>query len=412
MKRFYGSYGPRSKDIDDRDWQVEPTEWANVEGFRLPINGPFTQVVAKRGTAILYVSQPGELPLYWSIANGKIFWHEQRLALPWGAKRIDDGTAIVWTPVSHKVVTVDHLPLPAIEPPTPQPQAIAQYLQTLINSVKRRVGDRDRVAVSQSGGVDSLMITWALLKAGIEVVPLTVCTGPDDLDIIGAKKVLAGWGLETTPLLVTDPELTDLAWEAALCTEDTQELNAKMAVGNILMARKCVELGLDIIFNGHAQDDIMGRDNLMPQYLKQSPDGTASERWSFARRLNAMSTTGMRKMFSTTFRRYGIHVRMPYFDQEVLTWVFSQPIEVLPQEYHKTFAWAALRSILPAGVDLPDKHSLGYVSGAGMGQRGGLDSQACSIPRMQSTLADIKTAGWQQIHVWHVDRNANSKRPD
>ncbi|MGA7933417.1 MAG: asparagine synthase-related protein [Kovacikia sp.] len=403
LQRIAGSYSIRSKPISQTDHQIEPQHWTTIEGFKLPIRGPFTQAICNRGTACLYVSQPGEVPLYYSLTSGWIHWHEQKLALPGKAIRIRQGEAIIWTPQRCDTFQVDEFPTPDIEPVVTMESAIQPYLSLILKSTAKRLGNSQKVAVSQSGGIDSLMITWALLKLGVEVIPLTVCTGMDDLDIMTAAEALPQMGsVPPIPCIIQTAELPELIKEALLCFEDADIGNIKMAIGNILMARKCQELGIELIFNGHAQDDLHGCGALaLGNYKKLQ--GTPSERWRDARRKETHDATGMVKMFAATFRRYGVGVRMPYYDSELLEWAFSQPTSVFPVHHAKPFARAVACSILPPGPWLNAKYnSTGYITGAGYYKDRIYAQVESNFQFLRPWLKEIKEKGWQEIRKSHA----------
>jgi asparagine synthetase B (glutamine-hydrolysing) len=273
-----------------------------------------------------------------------------------------------------------------------------------MGAIARRLGHPFpvSVAVSQSGGIDSLMITWALIQLGVKPIPMTVCTGTDDPDILVANATLPEMGAPSPiPITVTAPETESLIKEALLCFEDADVGNIKMAIGNLLMARKCKELGIDLIFNGHAQDDMHGVGGLALGNFKKFK-GTPSERWRDARRKETHDATGMVKMFSTTFRRYGIQVRMPYYDADLLEWAFSQPTEVIPVHHAKPFARAVACSILPPGPWLESKYnSTGYITGAGFYENRLREVLEFRFQSLRPWLRDIKAEGWQAIAANH-----------
>jgi asparagine synthetase B (glutamine-hydrolysing) len=405
VEKLKGSYSLRSAAIKQIDYQIEPQHWKAVEGFKLPIRGPFTQLTCDRGTAVLYVSQPGEVPLYYSVTPGWIHWHEQKLALPGSAKRVNQGECVVWSPKGVKTIKAEDLSRPAIVPAVACEEAIAQYQQQIIDAVSRRLGGRSRVAVSQSGGVDSLLITWALLRLGIEVVSLVVCTGMDDPDISIASEVLPQMGLTPDPVLIPPGELRSLCEEAAICFENPDVGNLKMAIGNLLMARRCKELEIDLIFNGHAQDDLHGVGGLALGSFKKLT-GTPSERWRDARRKEVHDATGMVKMFASTFRRYGVEVRMPYYDADLIEWALSQPVTVVPVHHAKPFVRLVACASLPPGPWMEQRYnSTGYITGAGFYEDRLRDTAEASIAQARSYLAQFKQLGYQKIAELHAQIN-------
>lgn len=368
--RLSGKYDLKSSPILQADLQIEPHFFAEHEGWRIPINGPFTLVKAERGTVILYVSSPGETPLYYTAKPHSLHWGEQKFKLPSPAKRVNAGEFVIWEPGYITRQSIDNILVGKVRDEYPVMCAYEEYAQIILNAVKKRLATcpkSNRVAVAQSGGLDSLILTWALHTLGVEVYPLTVCTSPTDLDITAATACLENWGLEPTPIVVESPQIEELLKEAITCLEDTETSNLRMAMGNLLMARKCQELGIQSIFVGHGHDDIHGKGTLVKAALKQVKEGSASERWAIARKNVTLATGGMLKMFASTNRRYGVHVRMPYYDRDLLNWAFSQPTSIIPVTFDKSFVRDFATTLLPNGEWLNKKHSVGYLTGAGLG---------------------------------------------
>jgi hypothetical protein len=206
------------------------------------------------------------------------------------------------------------------------------------------------------------------------------------------------------PIIIKPVTLTDLVKEALLCFEAPDIGNVKMAIGNILMARKCQELGIDLIFNGHAQDDLHGVGGLpIGAFRKMAEtEGTVSERWRNTRRNETYTASGMTKMFASTFRRYGIEVRTPYYDADVMEWLFSQPTEIIPVHHAKPFARLAACSILPPGPwQQPKYHSTGYITGAGFYEDRLRSLIELEMNNMRDYLKDLKQQGWKKIARSH-----------
>lgn len=367
--RLSGKYHLKSDAIYQADLQIEPKAFVDHEGWRTPINGPFTLVQAERGTALLYVSYPGETPLYYTAKATSLHWAEQKFNLPSPVKKINAGEMIIWEPGYITKQIVDNVLVSKIQDDYPILSAYEKYAQLILNAVSKRLATcpkNHRVGVAQSGGLDSLIITWALHRLGVEVCPLTVCTNPNDLDITAAAGCLEYWGLKPIPLMVENSQIEELRKEAITCLEETETSNLRMAMGNLLMARKCFELGLTCIFNGHGHDDIHGKGTLVKAALKQVKEGTQAERWAIARKNVTLATGGMLKMFASTFRSYGVHVRMPYYDRDLLNWAFSQPLSIIPATFDKSFVRDFAATVLPNGEWLNKKHSVGYLTGAGL----------------------------------------------
>ncbi|MHC5897588.1 adenine nucleotide alpha hydrolase family protein [Nostoc sp.] len=215
-----------------------------------------------------------------------------------------------------------------------------------------------------------------------------------------AQLVLSQIGVEPIPVLIAEAELPELFDEAVFCYESTQFDNLQMAVANVAIARRCQELGVKTIFNGHVHDDLMGTDGLVQGKFKQL-QGTESERWRDARR-DALSGFGMEKMFASTFRRHGIKVRMPFFDNDFANWILSQPTTIIPVKAKKPFARLATRKVLPVGEwsrNVYNRH--GYITGAGFYEDNIRPAIEMHLEKSKIYLAYLKTQNWQKIAEQH-----------
>ncbi|MBD0303959.1 MAG: hypothetical protein ICV85_17850 [Tolypothrix sp. T3-bin4] len=367
--RLSGTYRIRNEPIHQSDFQIQPSKFIEFDGWKIPVGGPFSLVKSERGSIILYVSCPGETPLYYAAQPQVLYWSEQKYDLPKSSRRVNPGELIIWEPGYITPSVVDYFPKPNIQEDYPLIEAYRQYAQLLQDAIARRLAtcpNPSRVAVAQSGGLDSLLVTWALLQHGVEVIPITVCAGPDDLDITAASACLETWGLKPIPVMITQSEIEQLLRESLRCNEDTETSNLRMGMGNILMARQCQLMKVETIFTGHGHDDIHGKGTLVKQALAKAQGQSESERWANTRRSVTLATGGMLKMFASTFRSYGVRVRLPYYDRELLGWAFNQPTSIIPVTFDKSFVRGFANHVLPFGAWLDKKHSVGYLTGAGI----------------------------------------------
>lgn len=390
-----GKYNLKSKAIYQGDSQIEPRSFMGYEDWQVPVNGPFSLIKAERGIVTLYVSLPGETPLYYTAKPHSFYWAEQKFKLPSPAKKVNPGELIIWEPGYITKHTIDNILTPKIKADYPASIAYEEYAQLILNAVSRRLAtcpQSNRVAVAQSGGLDSLLLTWALHKLGVEVYSLTICTSFTDLDISAATACLKCWGLKPIPIIVENSQIEELLKEAITCLEDTESSNLRMAMGNLLMARKCKDLEISSIFVGHGHDDIHGKGTLVKAALKQVMGESESECWAIARKNVTLATGGMLKMFASTFRSYGIHVRMPYYDRDLLNWAFSMPTSIIPMTFDKSFVRDFASTVLPNGEWLNKKHSVGYLRGAGLSlkQRLFKNNPLLSSQNTRNILSNIK----------------------
>ncbi|MHC5730320.1 MAG: hypothetical protein ACYTXY_40680, partial [Nostoc sp.] len=96
--RLSGKYHLKSSPVYQADLQIKPEFFVEIEGWQMPVNGPFTLVKAERGTVALYVSSPGETPLYYTATSHCLHWGEQKFRLPSPTKRVNAGEMVIWEP--------------------------------------------------------------------------------------------------------------------------------------------------------------------------------------------------------------------------------------------------------------------------------------------------------------------------
>jgi len=402
--RIAGSYGTHKMQPPFLQSELQvPQDSFSWGGWQLP-EREATQVQGQDGAVLLYVSASGEVPLYYSLFNSRIYWHEQSLAIPGKAELVQKGQAVVWNGQIKKHSLRD-LPRPRIrEDLLTEDRAIQEYAQLLIAAVERRLGDRKRVAIAQSAGLDSFLVLWALQQLGVEAIPITVGTDFNCWDISSAAETLATIGIAHYPVIVSREQMPELFKEAVLCLEEYQAGNLTMAACNIAIARQCREMGIDLILTGHGHDDLHGSEGLIQGDFKRLP-GNESERWRDARRAG-YGGIGMEKMFSSTFRRYGICCRTPFLDVDLLNWAFSLPTSVIPPVPNKPLARKIARALLPAtgAWNRPKYLRRGYITGAGMYEAAIKATVGYSLDQAKDFLRHLKSLPWQERAEMHLQQ--------
>lgn len=373
MERIAGSYQRKDQPLIQSDLQINPNEYVEFDGAKLPVKGPFTSAIAQFGAVTLYSSFPAEIPLYYSIVNKTVHWGELKRKLPGKVHQVPPGTAIKigWGTRTWK----DEKLLPAIAPHIALSDAIAQYKELLLLAVARRVETcpPGKIALSCSGGVDSQLIAWALLQLGVDFIPFTACTSYKSWDIYHARRNLSAMkGPIPIPILITQEVVLDQISEALTLYEDIgpTEKYMQQAISHVAIARQCAAMGITSIFNGHGQDDIQGGMRGIYKELVALPDTKENAETWRDERLRAFNDQqlawDLNKLFSSIFRHYGVHVRMPYYDWDLMNWALSQRLNIIPIDKNKPFIKKAASIILPPGLwNDPNYSSTGYTKGTG-----------------------------------------------
>ncbi|MFN6475322.1 asparagine synthase-related protein [Nostoc sp. DedQUE07] len=376
--RISGSYNLKtSPKISSSDFQIQPTNFIDLEEIRLPISGPFALAEGKHGSCYIYSSYPSEIPLYFSVIKNEVHWGELKGKLPGNPERVKPGYLAHIKPGGYKLVPVQNqLPAPAIrQEKVFIKDAIAEYWELLLVAVQRRLATcpPGKIAVSCSGGVDSLLICQALMVLEIDFIPFTACTDYNSWDIQNAILVLEAMsGPKPVAVLIDNDFVISHAQEAMSLYEylgPTDKYN-QAAISYLAIAKAAEIAGCSAIFNGHGQDDVHGNIRSIYKELKNEDDSYKQAQMWRDERIRALKEMlylwNDHKLFSSIFRHYGIHVRMPYFDWDLATWALSQPISIIPVDKTKPFVKKAANLLLPPG---PWNHSTyastGYTKGAG-----------------------------------------------
>jgi asparagine synthetase B (glutamine-hydrolysing) len=347
-QRLQGRFRLGAAPIDQCDYQIEPTAFVSAAGHPFPIGGPFSKAWSAPGRLCLYVSQPGETPLYYRSFPREIVWSEHRLQLGPDApiQAVEPGTVVEWVcgeaaPIVHRI---ESLPHPEIAAPTLR-DPIGAYLDRLMNAVKQRAEtvDRGAIGVAMSGGADSTLIAWVLQQLDIPLTPFVACAEPTAPDVQRAMMIAQALQMPTpVPCPVSMANLDDLRVVAALyggIGRTTRILQQGMS--HLAIVRACQSHGVTTIFCGHGQDDIMGRfasfypdqQHRLREAQQNGSPQQISEVWRDIRRESVESQPQLHEviaLYASIFRRYSVNVRMPYFDHAVLDWVFSQSTGTIP----------------------------------------------------------------------------------
>jgi asparagine synthase (glutamine-hydrolysing) len=285
------------------------------------------------------------------------------------------------------------------------PQLHSAGREVLRAAVARSVGN-EPVACALSGGIDSAGLLAWVLQATPAALAFTLCDeGPDSPELRRARKVASALGARLEAVEVAEEDLPAHAVDAILACESLI-FNGR-AVAKYLFYRALSTRGINTILSGVGADEIFMGD---PEALEMStgeprfvarmrPDFALAEsllraRWQerlarFALPPAPAGEAGLgfaREVLLRTVlpdltlppechsaARFGIDVRLPYLDREVVEFALRLPPRELVQgTVGKVFLRELWRDAIPDEVRLAPKTArLAPPGGAGPGARRG-----------------------------------------
>jgi asparagine synthase (glutamine-hydrolysing) len=135
--------------------------------------------------------------------------------------------------------------------------AVSIYEKALLASMKKRTQDFDKVGISFSGGIDSVIIAWLAKK----MVPEVICyTGGirGSNDIVYARQIAKKLDLKLRVNELTQDEVEEMIPEVINTIEDTNAGQVEVAIPVYAAVKLAHEDGINVMFSGQAADELFG----------------------------------------------------------------------------------------------------------------------------------------------------------
>jgi len=222
------------------------------------LDGVYTFAVM-RGDRLAIARDPvGVKPLYWGENKDFFAFASERKAL-W---QIGISQTPTFPPGHVAVITGrrrNSIPsLTLSRPKTISPDLAALELKKAIySSVKKRVKNLNKIAISFSGGVDSSLIAKVAEDLGVEVTLYTAGTmGSHDIKM--GKKVASKLGLEHCVQTVSDDELEDYVPKVTYAIEEANVVNLEIGLPLYIASECARKHGIRVILSGQGSDELFG----------------------------------------------------------------------------------------------------------------------------------------------------------
>ena len=288
------------------------------------LDGVYTFAVM-RGDRIAIARDPvGVKPLYWG-ENQEFFAFASERKAMW---RIGISRADSFPPGHVAVITRRRrILIPSLTLSRPKTISISLDLaaselkKAIYSSVKKRVKDLNKIAISFSGGVDSSLIAKVTDDLGVETTLYTVGTG-ESHDIKLGKKVASKLGLELYVQTLSDDELEDYVPKVTYAIEEANVVNLEVGL-TLYIASECARKhGIRIILSGQGSDELFGG---YYKYLQILQSGGYKE-------LDDEMWNDVLKTYNINLQRdeavtmaNGVETRVPFLDIEVINTAMTIP---------------------------------------------------------------------------------------
>jgi asparagine synthetase B (glutamine-hydrolysing) len=346
--------------------------------------GVYAEVTGSATTLTLQQSRPGLHPLYYGQIGHYVHWDEWEWRLRRKLRGLGAKKPVVSELHGGEMVTFDGRALHSTLSPiaVPPVQAIHDMedardeFATRFTAAVRDIYEGHKggpVTVLLSGGVDSILTLWALLRIGADVETVTAGRSEDDFDPLWAKRVADHWGVPWHLCRVpTETEaLQTLLTRTLGVIEQTSFSNVLMGCCCELIRDRMRETGRKVAYLGFFGDllfghklQVTGSFNLLPEARKTDAAWTEqriTHCWH-SKPHSLQLAKGMRFGGETTWR-------VPFAHREIAPWTFGLPRVAAPPLMDKPLLYGLMDRHLPADVAAWHvQRKIGFYTGAGIGK--------------------------------------------
>ena len=323
---FDGRIYPTGRDPDCEralSWMREKQRY-DLKRFVEEVEGTYALAASHEGRLMVARDLLGGKPLYWAEDEGTVAFASEQKALwaiginltrrfpPGGVCIVEGNSLFVHKSDLAKPVTVRQTDLDS---------AAKKLSEFIVESVKKRGGDLEKVAVAYSGGVDSAVIASSCRLAGLEVELFTV-TMRENNELEHARKSAEAMHMPLTVKRYSMTDLKEAMPELVRRTERPNLMDLAIAVpmfwGSMLAKRK----GFQAISAGQGADELFGGyDRYIMTYRREGLEKANS---MMMRDFCMISELNLERDEQAT-AGLGIELRLPFCDRSLARYVLSLP---------------------------------------------------------------------------------------
>ncbi len=356
-----------SPDLNEFVERLESGPLKGAERSIKELDGSYVLVIASPGKLVVGRDPMGLVPLYYGENEDICALASERKSL-W---RLGMGDVKTFPPGNLAVVNAQGFsfkPIMTIEQPplgSMGMDAAAVRLQgLLLNSVKKRTMDIDRMAVAFSGGLDSSIIAALTKICGMDVHLVSVSMeGQSEIQFTRAAAEALGLPLQFETYTVEDVEkvLPRVLW----LIEEPSLMKAAIAIPFYWAAEISAKLGYKVLLTGQGGDELFGGYHRYLQVYGQG--GVEAVREALYRDvIDSYEINFQRDYPVCAF--HGVELRLPFTDLELVHFSLSLPVNLKIESAEDRFRKRVLRRVaqrlaMPAFIVNRPKRAVQYATG-------------------------------------------------
>ncbi|MEM1581236.1 MAG: asparagine synthetase B [Candidatus Bathyarchaeia archaeon] len=247
--------------------------------------------------------------------------------------------------------------------PLPVEKALKELYKLLLNSIRVRTLDLEKVSIAFSGGLDSSVIAALIRESGVDAFLVSVgLEGTKDLEQSEKVANEIGLPLKTKVYTLDDVEkdLPTVLW----LIEEANALKASICIPEFWAAEISSGIGCQAMFSGQGSDELFGGYH---KYLKEYAKSADNVEWSLYNDMLMLYESSLEpeeKLCSFQ----GLESRFPYVDFDLVSFALSLPISQKISSVNDPLRKRILRHLaeyigLPEDVYLTPKKAIQYSTG-------------------------------------------------